>query len=893
MGSQQSLPDPAVTATAVPLVQAFLDARSPNTYFTHKSPPCLRHYVECCAAHSAVVFPDIRDFEDECKANAAIIHMHCIRKGMTRFVHRGIYYAVMHGTEGKLFQQHMKSLRYIRFLAIPGVVVPDTAVLSILGIRVACIQLLHLFRPVTTPANSRHASVVRTILSKSLRIPSDPAVIFYEGGNGTLIVVDATAMLPQACILPSRDYHWHCFQPELLIGRDLGELSLSSAQLAPPTDTSNNIAFDSPQQRQMPQPSPSASSYLALVIAAAGGKKRQQTMVPTLQALIAISPPPVVYHFDERLMVTSSPVAQPELSIVEVKHDARFSANLPLTEYLFTHIVPSFATVLDTLPQEAPHDQFLEALHAAGLGVHLLGAVWMYTSKTRPVGRVRVATEMVSRSAKRWLQQSLMVTDASGSVDVEAVVLALIRGLADQQFIVQELHPLIAVMFGSFVTSAGIAPTGADLPFKVLLERTQQLTGVKISLGKLESVHPICRSVQRSFVLNLADESAVCSAAMKRTDGFAGASIFSAASSWSKNARRVQKIVDQLHQRVAAVKTPTEGSAATHMFLTLLQIKLTELLYEVAGPPAACDYIRRHLPDMIVGAGGESLHDRMLLTISALQCVESVLRDHSEKTVAAGLLRQVLQLVPFNDNTSYHVVASRDLLDYLYRVSVDVCLATRQMDEALLVATRWAKLCPTVFGSGSKQNCKALKMLFSVIPVTRNRREIVRVAMAQLAACETAFGNFSLRTAQALSDVGSATWKRSPAVGLLYFQRSLDMNKKVGGPRHRGVVTSLYNCALTLTRLNRFKQALALLRTAKEMALELGESATARMCISSEGTVRGVAALKIQRWFRENMYGHAKSQTTRSQTDVTTLCSTLSWSDDKNEIASSDGLLGT
>ncbi|CUI14344.1 Hypothetical protein, putative, partial [Bodo saltans] len=190
------------------------------------------------------------------------------------------------------------------------------------------------------------------------------------------------------------------------------------------------------------------------------------------------------------------------------------------------------------------------------------------------------------------------------------------------------------------------------------------------------------------------------------------------------------------------------------------------------------------------------------------------------------------------------------------------------------------------FGVESKQNCRASKHLLNALVLSRgSKSEQAAAARTQLRLCEAVFGKRHVKTASALSEYGSLVWKTKPQIGLNYFSRSLELYRELLGQVCRPVCSALYNMGLALARLNRFTAALQHLSSAKVMAQSLSEHATARMCEVSENTVYGVATLKIQRWYREQKYGQAQSQTTK--TEVTTKCSTLSWSDEHDEIASS------
>ena len=191
----------------------------------------------------------------------------------------------------------------------------------------------------------------------------------------------------------------------------------------------------------------------------------------------------------------------------------------------------------------------------------------------------------------------------------------------------------------------------------------------------------------------------------------------------------------------------------------------------------------------------------------------------------------------------------------------------------------------------TRDECAALKAhLAALVRKSRNKTQIIRAAMLQLVACESNYGRVSHQVAQALNDIGSVSWKRIPTLGLLYFLRGLAVSKSLCGTAHRSAVTFQYNIGLTLTKLNFLSRSVRYLANAAAVARQLGDFVTAGTCDNSVATVRGIAAKKIQRWFRDEDYGYAKSQTTRSQTsrmsnlsDVTSLCSTLAWSEQDSQ----------
>lgn len=210
----------------------------------------------------------------------------------------------------------------------------------------------------------------------------------------------------------------------------------------------------------------------------------------------------------------------------------------------------------------------------------------------------------------------------------------------------------------------------------------------------------------------------------------------------------------------------------------------------------------------------------------------------------------------------------------------------------------------------TREECAVLKThLTSLVRKSKSSKtQIIRAAMVQLIACEANYGRVSHQAAQALNDLGSVTWKRIPTLGLLYFLRGLSVSRSLCGPVHRSLVTFQYNIALTLTKLNFLIQSLVYVRNAAAVARQLGDFATAATCDGCEAIVQGIAAKKIQRWFRDEDYGYARSQTTHSQTthsqtshsrlsnsdDATSMCSTLEWSEqDMDDWGDASPELGT
>lgn len=205
------------------------------------------------------------------------------------------------------------------------------------------------------------------------------------------------------------------------------------------------------------------------------------------------------------------------------------------------------------------------------------------------------------------------------------------------------------------------------------------------------------------------------------------------------------------------------------------------------------------------------------------------------------------------------------------------------------MALRWWRACPPLFGAVSAASCRAAKTALSTLVVARSRDAtlMLQLARAQLSVAERVFGPDDTRTAAAASDMGTLVWKQNPRQGLAYFRRAADTYRATLGARSRPLSTSLYNVGLVLTRLGRLVAAQQHLRAARAMAMQLGEQPTARASEVSEGMLLGVAALKLQRWWREQHYGQAASQTT--MTELTTLCSTLSWSSGHDDYSQHDG----
>lgn len=916
---------------------------------TLEAPSFVRFFVDACRSFGAVTgLTDDRDsnrlkshewFETACTAIAPTIHRLFHRKGQRSFVHNNILFCVLLSKEElRQFRSHMKGAELVQFLRVADVIVPECAMLQFLGLRIACIRLMHLHKPVhpadacesgeNSAWSSRHATTTKLILSKVLRLATDPAVVFYESGDGRLVLLDASLLLPEHNTLHTAiaDAAGATVRAEYLIGRDLGSMTVTPPSMvysvSAPLLDSNSCA--SPSQQHQRFVGCAAVSYLSLVASSTCGRKRA-TPVPTLNALIALQTPVTVCLSDA---LTVASVAVP---VVPVLH-YRYHVSIATTPYAHTThmirgVLPSLAKILDDLPEDMGASEFVSLLHLAGVNISFLGQLYrvLVTStecesvsaasargyqsdalNAQVTARQRVALEMICRAAKHWLLDRM----AQEAADYERPVLELLRGIGDPSFFEAEMTPVLLRLFGDVrhhLTKIRIFPAYSEISFRLFFERIQELTGLCVEHGRLKSVSPVVRIARRNFTLSSSDELSVCNVAAKRVDGFAGASLFAAASWWANNPNRLAKIVEQLHHRVAAAQqaasTSAEAALTTHMFLTELQFMLSRMVLFRLSTPHPSDsvqadaesrrryeYVSSVLTPFIPSISQllkDTPHDRLHLARQTLPLLDFLLRDASTSAKAAQLLRILIQLGLLTDPNHFHPVSSRNVADELYKLSIEALLLTKQHDEAVIVAQRWSRLCPLIFGSESKQCCRAFKLLLSALALSHSpKSEQLKVAKHRLHLCERVYGPRDIKTAAAVSELGSLTWKASPSVGLQHFRRSVDIYKEVMGPTCRPVCSALYNIGLALARLNRFRAAMLHLIQARSIALQLNELSTARMCEVSERTVLGVAALKIQRWYRENKYGQAQSQTTKTE-DVTTKCSTLSWSDEVDEIASS------
>ncbi|CUI14343.1 Hypothetical protein, putative, partial [Bodo saltans] len=133
--------------------------------------------------------------------------------------------------------------------------------------------------------------------------------------------------------------------------------------------------------------------------------------------------------------------------------------------------------------------------------------------------------------------------------------------------------------------------------------------------------------------------------------------------------------------------------------------------------------------------------------------IDYLLREASTASSGTQALRAIIQTGLLTDVTQYHSIASRNLADALYKLSIEACIMSRQTDEALVVAQRWSKLCPLLFGVESKQNCRASKHLLNALVLSRgSKSEQAAAARTQLRLCEAVFGKRHVKTASALSE---------------------------------------------------------------------------------------------------------------------------------------------
>jgi hypothetical protein len=281
----------------------------------------------------------------------------------------------------------------------------------------------------------------------------------------------------------------------------------------------------------------------------------------------------------------------------------------------------------------------------------------------------------------------------------------------------------------------------------------------------------------------------------------------------------------------------------------------------------------------------ETPSESLLATYWTLWHCEMLMKVQ-KPAVATAHIHRLIQQGTFSDPRTFSTVACRNAMEVFHRVAVECLHFSRQNHEAFLIAQKWYKVAPYYFNEISRQMCRAAKLLLVSLNRCKLKKEAHNHALEYMALCQAVYGDSDSRTGSALNDAASVIWPRNPTLGLQTYNKALETFRRACGPVSKGACSTLYNMGLTYTRLNRFRAAMAAYAQAKEMARLLREDTTTRMCAKSEETLRSVAAMKIQRWYREFFYGQAKSQTTK--TDVTTTkCSTLSWSDDHDEIESS------
>ncbi|CUG78308.1 Hypothetical protein, putative, partial [Bodo saltans] len=581
-------------------------------YYPCQAPIYLNWYIEACRAFGGVTgLSDDRDsndpngsdwFQHECENVARTIHRAFHRKGQRRFTHHGIFYAVLvTKNERKQFSSHMKAMELLQFLRLPDVLVPETAMIQFLGVRIACIRMAHLHQPVTQVSagshsalswTSRHASVVKLVVGKVLRLRNDTPLVLYETGDGRLVVVEASTLLPELCLPESASgLSSMPMRVEYLIGRDLGAMMSCSGLL---TTTAQAPRFGVKDEAS---PIPT-ESYLSLVIGSAAGTKRRGPATPTLHALRTLQ---VIGSTDlgDAVSVGGVAIANLPVSSFEAHRPAACTENALLTSHLLLSVIPALLTVMDSLPEDMGAAEFVQLLHLAGMNVHLLAILYTALSQSKLAtmndAKSRVAVEMVSRACKQWLLKRLEANPDR----FEDLSLEIFRGFHDDAFFAEQIQPLLLELFGEGHRLRGqkaqsrvppgegeddprqlfMFPKCGDAPFKRVYERLQELTGVAVAQGVVKSLRPVVRLARRNFSLGVSDETAICAIAAKRVDGIAGAALFASASWWANNPTRLAKIVEQLHHRVAAAQHhQSEGNMVTHLFFTELQFALGRLV---------------------------------------------------------------------------------------------------------------------------------------------------------------------------------------------------------------------------------------------------------------------------------------------------------------------------
>mgnify|MGYP001584573671 CR=1 FL=1 len=929
----------ATTATLHGMVESHA-----HQYFPFPKPAFASAYVDHCVAHRGVMslsqsFVAEDDFRRLCQAVAPVVHRSHLMSGRPCASHRGVFFFILStAREAKTFQQHLKGLETIAFLRLPGLVTPPAALVSYLGLQIACMATAKLQSPVSLgPGGSRHVDVSRIILMKVLRLRSEPSIMLYEGGDGTLVVVDASCLLPALCLpaagtRPGTAKMVHAVRPEIFIMRDVNWAPAAAASFDAMTEPPPGSA-NLPTMRH---------SFLSLVVNAASTAKLRKPHVPTLNAMLPLLSPQEEVLSD-RLAAAALP---PTLPVPYINQPAQFNApysasllgsalghNIALTQAVVGPALRVAVELLETSipPQDAAADVTGSAplvgcdavariLRECGIGLHMLGLVWASLSPHAIAARQLVASEIMSRAAKEWLRRRLLVAcvtatsvhgdannpSAAIHVSSEAIAgvtqtataeaLALFRGLPSPEFIDAELMPIALAKYG--IQPASDAPsqpsyflppiTHRDVVFRLTFDRAQALTGVTIAGGHIRAVAPCVRVARVWHQLTHAQEGAISATALRRDDVLAAAVVVAAAAVHAELPARLGKLAVQLRSRAPASAEARAGAgggqqaALALLFIGALDMTLASVLVHgnVRQWNAAVVALERCFPELYGVCADGSGHDRLFVTRQSFRLIECYTRLHKSGEMAA-ITTELLHLEPLKDASQVGTVSGRMVVAQFHRLSIELCLSTGQLDNALIISQRWAKLSAALFGPLSSLATQAGKLLLVCLVRCRRRQEALQLSSDALSRCLAAYGAHDTKTATAMCDVASLVWRRCPREGLAMYQRALDIFRRTPAA-NRAVGTALYNMGLAATRSNRFRAAIDYFGKARQLAESWGNRPVMAMCDRSRFAVSGIAATKIQRWFRDHIYEVPRSQTTR-----TDLCSTITASDQRGPGAAS------
>ena len=766
---------------------------------------------------SQSTFATSAEFASTCEQATLDMHTRYVRSGKKSGVYSGIYvYVPSSVQEEKVFVAHMKGLEAVDALRLPGVRVPRTAKVFFLGLTVACIELVSLHSVATFPSSvfasvaeeplssqaSAHAKVVSIMISKALRLLSEPAILMFESGGGSLVVVDACGLLPALTLAPTPIKPWHAARYESILGYDFPKGVASGLQggLIAPTQSKG-------RHEEFPM-------LHAVLNAALHYPKRKHTQLSNLHLLVVGKSLGSSHHCDDAFVCTTQPVtggscksfgfqippstdANKFLTAVAIKgmtgvlcdaFDAECGNPIDAKVISSTSNLGSFVDKR-TIPQES----FVTLMKKCGLGICMLGHLWVaFRSKSGDNGRAlrcHVATEILARAVKRILHAKLASLlspkSAKGADEVPVshqtiieVVMAVLRGVAEESFRDTQLLPLVQSMF--FATVGGgdkgvlVPVVGKDVSLHLVLGRVEELVGVVMSEGALQSIRPFCRVAKTGefpLQLSAAEELKLCTVASKREDGMAGASTVVAVSFHRGNCQRMWTVLEQLRGRA---RYPADGvlsdtASMMQMFVAMNEFTLlSHLLHSPTLPMfggssghstsvqnrnqwlMATVSDKRMDQYIQMSAGCE--HDKMLVAHFLLLLADRLLRTPSTVSNGAQIIQQVLGLTLFQGMAHVHPVGSRFLQEQLHRVSIEACYATNQIKEAHAIAKRWLRAgCGALFGNTSEAYFEATRMLMVSLIRSKKKREATRIAQKQYDLAELVYGGKSSIHAVVLS----------------------------------------------------------------------------------------------------------------------------------------------